>query len=144
MVLSPGFPDRAFLIVLVFALIALGTIVTQFKPQVPTMIKRNRILIVCLLSLWLSASALEAGKNIVGVYIKWQNRVEYITAEKDRGNLDVEVKAPIPVSNRHSALYGLTDLLNDPAEWPNTSIAEYFGLNSIKGLYNDEQWESLW
>jgi hypothetical protein len=138
MVLSPRFPDRAFLIVLVFALITLGNVLMQFELRVPALVKRNRVLIFCLLLPVFSSSILKASKNIMGIYIRWQNRIEYITAEKDRGNLDVEVKAPILATDRHAALYGLGDLLDNPAKWPNTSIAEYFGLNSLKGLYNEE------
>jgi hypothetical protein len=144
MIFSPYFPDRAFLIVLVFAGITLGSVLTQFEIQIPAIIKRNIYCIVILLLLGFSFSVLKAGKNIVGIYLRWQSRVEYITAERDRGNLDVEVKAPIPTGDRHAALYGLSDLMDNPNGWPNVSVAEYFGLRSIKKSDDESPWESLW
>jgi hypothetical protein len=144
MVLSPSFPDRAFLIVLVFSGITLGNVMSHYDMHIPAIIKRNNIIAIFLMLLMFSGSMLEAGKNIMGVYLKWQSRVEYILAEKQKGNMDVEVKAPIPVYDRHVALYGLSDLLVDPTEWPNRSMAEYFGLNSIKGVDNGEPWKPLW
>jgi hypothetical protein len=144
MMLSPFFPDRAFLIVMVFAGITLGSVLVQFELHIPVMLKRNSFLFAGMLLFLLSFSVLKAGRNITSIYLRWQNRVEYILAEKERGNLDLAVQAPIPAADRHTALYGLTDIGDDKTEWPNTSIAEYFGLRSIKRLENDEPWESVW
>ncbi|MDR1863283.1 MAG: DUF6056 family protein, partial [Treponema sp.] len=80
----------------------------------------------------------------LGIYLRWEKRIEYIMEEKERGNMDIEVKAPIPATDKHAALYGLLDIIDDPNVWPNTAIAEYFGLRSIKRLNNDEPWESMW
>jgi hypothetical protein len=137
MMLAPGFAERSFLPVTVFSGITLGTVLSQLKLQVPAMVKRNYPFALCLLIVVLSPSILKASKNIAGIHLKWQNRVEYILSEKTKGNLDVEVKAPIPADDRHAALYGLTDIADDENDWPNTSIAEYFGLRSIKRLNTD-------
>ncbi|MDR2793534.1 MAG: DUF6056 family protein [Treponema sp.] len=144
MVLSPTLPDRAFLILFVFSVITLGNILGQYDIPLPAIVVRNKYIIVSLLLLSLFFSVISAGKNIVGIYLKWQNRIEYILSEKEKGNLDVEVKAPIPAIDRHAALYGLGDVLDDKDDWHNTSIAEYFGLRSIKRLDSNEPWESLW
>ncbi|GHV86409.1 hypothetical protein AGMMS50230_20170 [Spirochaetia bacterium] len=64
--------------------------------------------------------------------------------EKEKGNLDIVVKAPIPATDRHTALYGLEDIAEERDGWTNTAIAEYYGIKSIKGLYNDDPWPSLW
>jgi hypothetical protein len=136
MMLAPSFAERSFLPVTVFSGITLGTVLSQLKMQVPAMVKRNPF-ILCLLIVVLSPTIVKASKNIAGIHLKWQNRVEYILSEKAKGNLDVEVKAPIPATDRHAALYGLTDIADDENDWPNTSIAEYFGLRSIKRLNTD-------
>lgn len=138
MLVSPSFPDRAFLPVVVFSGIALGNILLQI--EIPEIIKRNAIIFIFLAVTGISFSALKAGKNIMGIYLKWQNRIEYILAEKEKGNLDITVKAPIPARDRHAALYGLADILDDKNEWPNTAIAKYFGLHSIQGLDTDDPW----
>ncbi|GHV73309.1 hypothetical protein AGMMS49940_06110 [Spirochaetia bacterium] len=54
------------------------------------------------------------------------------------------MKAPIPATNKHTSLYGLSDVLDDASGWPNTSISEYFGIHSIKGIDNGEPWEPAW
>jgi hypothetical protein len=145
MLLAPGFPDRAFLIVIVFSGITLGGILTQCDIKLPAVARRNPVLFTGFLLLLVSFSFLDASRNIVGIYLKWQNRIEYITVEKAKENLDVEVKAPIPATNKHAAAYGLDDVIDDETDWPNTSIAHYFGLKSIKRLDSNEPWEStLW
>jgi hypothetical protein len=60
--------------------------------------------------------------------------------EKSKGNFDIELRAPIPVWNRHTALYGLRDIMHGKDEFPNEHIAEYFGLSSIKKI-DDDRWE---
>ncbi|MDR0527944.1 MAG: DUF6056 family protein [Spirochaetaceae bacterium] len=132
MMLAPVFPDRSFLPVTVFSGITLGTVISRFKIQVPAMVQRNYSFIVCLLILAITPFFVMAFKNIAGIHFKWQNRIDYILSEKEKGNLDVEVKAPIPATDRHAALYGLSDISDDENDWPNTSIAEYFGLRKIK------------
>jgi hypothetical protein len=144
MMLSPGFPDRAFMIVLVFSGITLGSIIIQYEIVIPKIVMRNAVILCIPLTIFFSFSILKASRNILGIYLKWEKRIEYIMAEKERGNMDIEVKAPIPVTDKHAALYGLRDIVDDPNDWPNTSIAEYFGLRSIKRLDNDEPWESIW
>jgi hypothetical protein len=86
-------------------------------------------------------SFLPASKNMVGVYLKWKNRTEYILEQKAQGNLDIVVKAPIPVHDKHVALYGIADIdINKKEGWLNRSIARYFGVNSIDGIENDDPW----
>jgi hypothetical protein len=138
MLASPFFPDRAFLPVVVFLGITLGNILLQM--EIPGIVKRNAIILILLAAAGISLSVLEAGKNIMGIYLKWQNRKEYILAEKEKGNLDIMVKAPIPARDRHAALYGLLDITDNKNDWPNTSIAAYFGLHSIQGLNTDDPW----
>lgn len=138
MLASPSFPDRAFLSVVVFSAITLGSILLQV--EIPEIIKRNVVIFIFLALAGVSFSVLTAGKNIMGIYLKWQNRKEYILSEKEKGNLDITVKAPIPARDRHAALYGLADILDDKDLWPNTSVAQYFGLRSIQGLDTGDPW----
>ncbi|GHV65447.1 hypothetical protein FACS1894199_06150 [Bacteroidia bacterium] len=80
----------------------------------------------------------------MGVYLRWKERTQYIVTQKAQGVVDIEVKAPIPAKNKHSALYGLYDMSGDATKWPNTSIAEYFGIHSIKGIDSNEPWKPAW
>jgi hypothetical protein len=142
MLLSPYFPERAYFIVVVFFTIVLLGLASQIRIQMPPIIERNRYALgAFFLVIFLAYSFLPAGKNIVGVYLKWKQRSEHILAQKAQGNLDIVVKAPIPVHDKHVALYGLRDVfINDPAEEWNVSIARYFSVNSIDGVENNDPW----
>jgi len=142
MLLSPSFPPRAFFIVTVFSGIALGHILLQIEIKLPEIIKRNINAIVICSLIAFSFSVLNSSRNFIGVYLEWNNRVKYIEAEKAKGNFDIELKAPIPVWDKHVALYGLRDISHNKDEWPNTDIAKYFGLSSIKKI--DGEWETMW
>jgi hypothetical protein len=143
MLLSPSFPPRSFFIVILFAGIALGNILLQSEIKLPEIIKRNATTIVICCLIGFSFSFLNTSRNIIGVYMEWNKRVKYIEEEKAKGNFDVELRAPIPVWDKHVASHGLRDIINNKDEWPNTSIAEYFGLSSIKKTDSDN-WEVMW
>ena len=143
MLLSPSFPPRAFFIVIVFAGIALGNILLQTEIKLPEIIKRNATAIAICCLIGFSFSFLNSSRNIIGVYMEWNRRVKHIEEEKTKGNFDVEVRAPIPVWDKHVASYNLRDIIHDKDEWPNNTIAEYFGLHSIKKTDSDN-WEAMW
>jgi len=142
MLLSPTFPPRSFFIVIVFGGITLGHILFQTEIKLPEIIKRNMnaIVICCLISF--SFSILNSSRNFIGVYLEWNNRIKHIEAEKAKGNLDVELRAPIPVWDKHVASYGLQDLSHDKNGWPNQDVAKYYGLSSVKKI--DGEWETMW
>jgi len=142
MLLAPGFPDRAFIIVTVFSTIALGNILMNIHMKIPGIIKRNRNIISALIVLLVAFSFFDACTDVLRIYFRWYDRVENILVEKEKGNLEVEVK-PIMAVDKHTASYGLMDVMDDKNIWPNTSIANYFGLKSI--IKNgDDKGDSLW
>lgn len=143
MLLSPSFPPRAFFIVTVFAGIALGNILLQTEIKLPEIIQRNATVIVICCLIGFSFSFLNSSRNFYGVYMEWNNRVKYIEEEKAKGNFDIEVRAPIPVWDKHVAQYNLQDIKHDKDEWPNPNIAKYYELSSIRRMNNDH-WEVLW
>jgi len=132
MLLSPTFPDRAFLITTVFSVITLGSILTQMEFRIPEILKRNIAIFAAVVLMGLCPSFLKAGKEIMWVYLQWYDRIEFILAEKEKGNLEIEIRAPIGTTDKHVAMYGLEDISFDKNDWVNTSIASYFGLKSIK------------
>jgi hypothetical protein len=136
---SPGFPDHAFWFIIVLLGIILGNILRQI--ETPDIVKRNTVILAALVLICLSVSFLNASKKILGVYLRWYDRIEYIHAEKEKGNLEIEV-SPIKATDRHVALYGLDDVASYKNFYMNYYIVNYFGLKSIKG--NDEPMENLW
>ena len=65
---------------------------------------------------------------------KLRENEAYIIACKEEGMTDIKV--PLFFSDtKYSASNGLLYLSSDPTVWPNTSMAKYFGVNSIIGYW---------
>ena len=143
MLLAPAFPNRTFFIVIVFLSICIGNLIFKYKLTVPDLIKRNSLIFSIFGILIISFSLLISGMNIIVINKRWQNRIEYILTERENGNMEIKVKAPIPASDRHTALYGLDDIVFDKNNWPNNAIAMYYGITSIERLVEDEPWDVL-
>jgi hypothetical protein len=135
MLLSPFFPERAFFIVTVFMVITLGNILVQANLKAPDIVKRNSLWFVIPILAIISFNFLDTTREIVGTYLRWQDRIELIFMEKEKGNIDIVVN-PIHAQNRHTAAWGLGDVSLDEDNWVSISVARYFGLNSIRT--NDE------
>jgi len=56
-----------------------------------------------------------------------------VIEERDRGNLDVIVEAPLAASDRHTSLFELGELSSDPNQYINAPFAKYYHLNSVTG-----------
>ncbi|MCL2441297.1 MAG: DUF6056 family protein [Treponema sp.] len=132
MILSPSFPRRAFFIVTVFSVISLFHIFSQRELKIP---KKTLIVFSVLMLTLFSYSLVNPTRGILGVYLRWHERIEYIYSEKNNGNLDIEVPL-IPSRNKYNALDRLSDISGNSEHWPNNDIAEYYGINSISA--NDE------
>jgi len=139
MILAPGFPDRAFLVVTVFLVITLGKLLAQSDIKVPNIVKRNPLLLTMLMLNIIFFTFLETSIKIVGTYLRSLDRIEYIISEKEKGNFDVVVK-PIHSQIRHVASWGL-EVQPEKDHWTNTSVAAFFDLNSIR--VNNEPQEVL-
>ncbi|MCL2186379.1 MAG: DUF6056 family protein [Treponema sp.] len=140
MILSPYFPERSFLIIFIFAFIVMGNILKKLEFKLPDFVRKNIHIIAVIGFLLLSFSFIDSSRRVVGVYFRWYDRIEYILSEKEKNNLDIEVR-PISATDKHVSLYGVVDLTNDENDWPNTFIASHYGINTIKS--NNEPMESL-
>jgi len=143
MLLSPAFPDRAFFIVIVFSVITLGNVLRQMKIEmkIPEIVKRYAVFITALVIICLSVSVLNVSRKIITVYLRWYDRVEYIAAEKEKGNFTIKTKPIINIITADNHVANLSEIYGDKDKYPNTAIAKYFGLQSIE--CNTEQPESL-
>jgi hypothetical protein len=140
MVLSPIFPDRAFLVVVVFLVITLGNVLIQFR--MPKIIKRNKALFAAMILIGLCPSFLKASTEIMRLYLRWYDCVELILAEKEKGNLEIEVRPLIGVENKYVGMSKEFDISSKENAYPNNVIAPYFGLKSIKS--SGKPVEILW
>ena len=68
-------------------------------------------------------------------YVKTADRIAYIEAERDAGNMTVSIPQINP-ETKYSAVYGLKDLdLSDPTSWPNGGMAKFYGVDRVEGYY---------
>ena len=69
-------------------------------------------------------------------FVQTNNRASMIMKQKEEGVKDVSV--PIithayPLRAKHDALTGLSDITADPSYWINSSVAAYYGVDSVTG-----------
>lgn len=130
MVLSPTFPERAWFGVIVFFLIACLDLIYNlqsiYKPYKVTLI--TAVIIISFLYL---PEYITTGKEILELNRVWSFRIEYIEKEKAKGNTDIEIGS-YSSQNKHNPVYGLSDISTNKEDWPNTDIAKYFQIKSIK------------
>ncbi|WP_255947425.1 DUF6056 family protein [Brucepastera parasyntrophica] len=138
MLISPIFPERAFFFPVVMFSIVLLSLFREISES--EKIKRNIPAIMIFASVSFFISFIFAGKNIYGIYAKWEKRSQYIITQKENNILEIELKTPIPAVDRHAALYGLVDISEDQNELPNDSVALYFGVNSIRATEEGNEW----
>jgi hypothetical protein len=135
LVMSPASSGRAFLIVIVFLSILFFSLLYSAKNKFPPVVLKNKtiIILVFLLSFFFT-SVLPASRNIMSVYLRMKQRTEYIYKKKSEGILDITVKSPIPVHNKHVSIDGLDDIGTS-----NSAMVKYYGVHSLTGvLYNDD------
>ena len=130
MIMSPTFPERSWMGPIIYLIIAIGMSINYLDRKeefIKTTIKFSSIVLV----LAFAINYYSAVINTKNVYSDWNKRIDYINSEKEKGNLDIELER-IYTYNSHSPQYLLVDLEDDPTIWPNTALARYFGVKSIR------------
>ena len=131
MLLSPSFPSRSWMGPIVFLIISIGIAYNSINLK-EKFVKSMLCFILPITLIIYIFSYTATFVDTKNLKRDWNLRIQYIEKEKKLGNFDLEVYR-IYSYNKHSALYELNDLEYDSKKWPNTSIAKYFKLNSIKG-----------
>lgn len=131
MLVSPEFPARAYLSSVVFAAIALGSIVRT------THLWKSPLLcaVVMCVSLIALSSYYVALKDTVHTHTVWMRREQQLIDGRDRKIPVVLLDAPIVTTSGHAAQTGLKDIDDKPASWPNEAIADYYGVSAVAGSY---------
>jgi hypothetical protein len=135
LLMSPAQSGRAFLIVIVFLSILFFALLYSVKIELPPFVQKNKtIIVVLLLASFFFSSVLPASRNIMSVYLRMKQRTEYIYRKKNEGILDITVKSPIPVHDKHVSIDGLDDIGTS-----NAAMVKYYGVHSLAGaLYGDD------
>jgi hypothetical protein len=150
MVVPGYFYDRSSFITNIFLII---TAVSVFLEMIKYMPKRVLIFsYVCLATVFLP-SFYNSMDSIIDGYFFSKAREMYILSEKEKGNMNVKIKTPLPVKDSHSGLYRGVDVYTDDSVrvsslvhnsakqiWynkcyisHNSAIATWYGLESLKG-----------
>ncbi len=76
--------------------------------------------------------------DVYETYKKTSSNINYIYECKENGITDIELPIVIP-ETKYSSVYDLKYLdCEDVTSWPNADMALYYGVNSIKGIYQEE------
>ena len=129
MVASPAFPERAWSGPVVLCLATLGSVYVRTACRQPAW---RQCVSVTLSLLTVAAVCVysTAWKDVRKVTEDYNYRVWYMNDQREQGNMDVETYR-ISAETKYSPYYHGMDLFQDPAEWPNVAIAQYYGLNSV-------------
>ncbi len=129
MILSPDFPYRAWTGVIVYIIIAIGTVYAEFDEN-NSLVKNMSYMLLTIFIVIALKDYWYAFRESSRVNYEWNQRIEYIESEKGKGNLELEVYK-IAVNNKYCGLDGLADLSTTTAYWTNENIRIYFGLDKI-------------
>lgn len=136
MVMSPTISGRTFLISIVLLAILFFRLLQSVKVELPPLVQNNKSFIITIfLTAFFFSSVLPAARNIMSVYLRMKQRTEYIYRKKSEGVLDITVKSPIPVHDRHVSIDGLDDI--GTSNW---AMVKYYGINSLSGSPHGEDW----
>lgn len=139
MIAAPSSPERTWFITVCLMTVADGIVLRAVKPNIAN---HRPITAVCCTAALIILAAMAADTVLTTYDIREQfiAREQYILAEKDKGNMIIEVpvyKNKYPFKAHRDALYGLYDLElgeNAPNSF-NWAIADYYGVYTLIGTY---------
>lgn len=146
MLAAPTSPERTWFCVVVFIVIAVGILYEKFdfenininvNEKTILMLRRLVLTVIIFATCNFIVMYLDTVMSTYEIRTQTKQREEYILSEKSKGNLDITtpiISHKYPFLSHHDALYGLTDITEDPNHYANTSICRYYGIRSIVGI----------
>ena len=134
MIVAPYFPNRVWSGPLMLMIITVLALYNKIESEKAHGIKKFAVAAVIILSL---SAVGTYGNNIFNLYYsnnQFNQRSEYIQQQVEDGQTVVEV--PAITSDGKYTLFGDGDLIYDSNEWPNVSVAKYYGAEKI--VRNDD------
>nr|MBP3258644.1 hypothetical protein [Bacilli bacterium] len=129
MIASPYFPERACFGASIFMITSCISLINLIIDD--RLIKYVIVTALIIASIYFVKGYARLSHDILEYKNVWKTRIEIINTSKQKGIYDFEFGSYY-TTNKRSPIYGLGDLQSDPDLWPNTSIANYYGINSIK------------
>lgn len=125
---------RTFLGPVVLMIIAVGILYDDWHDSVN--VRKCRIVLFVCLCLGMHIFYATARNGINDYANAWNQNLEIIKVEKEKGNLDVYVN-PITPKNKFCATYGLDDIKpkENNQHWLNQGVARAFGLHTIQSVH---------
>ena len=128
MVLSPTFPERSWTGVIIYLIIACSILLYDLD-------KINRIYKYIFVDCCIVLFIIYIGQYIVlstdinNLRNTWEYRINIINKQKKKKMITIDKYETYNIKN---PAYGLSDIGADSDKWPNTSIADYYKIKSIK------------
>ena len=100
-------------------------------PRIPF---KSLAVAICSAAILISSVKIPYGIGaIVSSHLQYIHRIETVAEAKHSGQTDLTLEL-ILIDNQYSAFWDLRDLSTETADtWPNSSMAKYFGVESIIG-----------
>lgn len=128
MVLSPTFPERSWTGVIIFLLIAMFNILYNIE-KINKLYKYIILDCCIILSFIYITDYIDLGIDINNLRNTWEYRINEMEKMDDESQA---VFDRYTTYNPKNPAYGLSDLNTNKKEWPNTAIADYYEIKSIK------------
>ena len=128
MIMSPTFPERSWFAIIIFGIISIAILVNEIDligKKEYVYLKTGVILILLIIFIP------SYGKLIMelnDLEIVWRERITYI---KNNPNEDEYKFKVYSTTNRKNPMYDQLDLVENPNEWPNKDIANYYNIKNI-------------
>ena len=130
MVLSPTFPKRAWTGAIIFFVIAIVILIYDLD-TINHLYKFILVDFCIILSIIYIGQYINTARDINYLRHTWNDRIDIIN-ESSKDKIFEFYK--YETYNSKNPAYDLSDIGDDPEEWPNNSISKYYGINGIKAI----------
>lgn len=132
MILSPTFPDRAWMGPITLMVLAIVNAYSNLDFNKDFTKTLTYFIIPICIGIFI-ITYYSGLRNIKNLNNSWNDRINYIETERDKSNKDIIVKR-IYTYNKYVAMYGLTDIYEDSQTLFNIAVSKYYEINSIKSI----------
>lgn len=134
---APSIPERSLYISAIFLIVAVSIPAADWMESRGVEIQRSLCIVCAGAMIWFFVSICDTLICSREIYIQTNERDAYILEQKKKGIQKVTVPiitVSYPFRSRHHALEGLSDISQDPDFWINTSLAQHYGIEELRGF----------
>lgn len=132
MILSPTFPDRAWMGPITLMVLAIVNAYSNLDFNKDFTKTLTYFIIPICIGIFI-ITYYSGFRNIKNLNNSWNDRINYIETEKVNSNKEITVQK-IYTYNKYVAMYGLTDVYEESQTWLNIAVSKYYEINSIKSI----------